>query len=384
MGRSGPGRSGASEPIRAPAGSGHRDPVLDAMRSLAIVLMAMSHVARLVSEDALPGWGPFSLLVEPYTQALFLGLVGASLVHSRSGARRRGTSGWSWARGRLKRMAQLFALSVLLFAFERGPQWPEGILATGILALIASAIAIFTATVATRRPLLVTGGTTAALCALAGVLDALGMQVLAVNAGNGPLLPTALYCGLGATAVLSWERYGPGAGRVLLGAGAVCIGVSLAVVSFALPGQNPAVSLLTEPLGRTLHTLHLEGRGNGIEIALDWLQGEPLRPKRVRYFNPRPTLVPLVFGVVVWTYVALSPLRRAWERVGHHALSIGRYSLGTYLFHLVLVALPVLVFGTREPLTSPAAAWSYLGVVLVLCYAFAHLRMWQDARRTSR
>lgn len=364
--------------------SSRRDPVLDAMRSLAILLMAMSHVARLVVEEALPGWGPFSLLVEPYTQALFLGLVGASLVHSRQGADRRGTPGWGWARGRLTRMAQLFFLSVLLFWLERGPQWPEGLLATGILALIASAIAIFTATVAAQRPLVVTGVTTALLCVLAGGLDATGREVLAINAGNGPLLPTALYCGLGATAVLAWARFGPVAGRVLLGLGAVCVVGSLGVVAVVCPGENPAVSLLTEPLGRTLHTLHLEGRGNGVEITLDWLRGEPLRPKRARYFNPRPTLVPLVFGSVVWTYVLFAPLRKVWDRVGLHLLSIGRYSLGTYLFHLVLVALPVLVLGTREPLRTPAAAWGYLVVVVGLCYAFAHVRMWQDRRADAR
>lgn len=350
------------------------------MRSLAILLMAMSHVARLVSEPALPAWGPVSLLVEPYTQALFLGLVGASLVHSRQGARRRGASGWNWSQGRLKRMAQLFFLSVLLFALERGPQWPEGLFATGILALIASAIAIFTATVAARRPLAVTGGVTVLLCVLAGVLDAAGVEVLAVNAGNGPLLPTALYCGLGATAVLAWGRFGSRAGRVLLGLGALCVAGSLGAVALWFPGKNPVVTLLTEPLGRTLHTLHLDGRGNGVEITLDWLRGAPLRPKRVRYFNPRPTVVPLVFGAVVWTYVLLAPLRRVWHRSGHRLLSIGRYSLGTYLFHLVLVAIPVLATGSREPLTTPAAAWGYLGFVVLLCYGFAHVRIWQDRR----
>lgn len=363
--------------------SPRRDQVLDAMRSLAILLMAMSHVARLVPDAVMPPWGPFSLLVEPYTQALFLGLVGASLVHSRDGARRRGASGWAWARSRLARMGQLFGLSVLLFFLERGPQWPEGLLATGILALIAAAIAIFTGTVAARRPLVVTGGVTAGLCALAGVLDATGTEVLAVNAGNGPLLPTALYCGLGATAVLAWGRFGKPAGWALLGLGAACIVGSLALVAWRYPGQDPFVALLTEPLGRTKHTLELLGRGNGIEITLDWLRGEELRPKRPRYFNPRPTLVPLVFGMVVWSYVALAPLRPVWDRVGRHALSIGRYSLGAYLFHLVLIAIPVLALGTREPLTTGAAAWGYYGLVVALCYGFAHLRMWQDARASA-
>lgn len=349
-----------------------RDQVLDAMRTLAILLMAMSHVTRLVPKDLRPAWGPFSLLVEPYTQALFLGLVGASLVHSREGALRRGVGGWTWSGARLTRMAQLYALSVVVFFLERGPQWPDGLLSTGILALIAGAIAIFTATVATSRPLRSTALVTAALCTLAGVLDARGVEILAVNAGNGPLLPTALYAGLGATAVLAWGRWGRRAAVVLVVLAVALVGGSLWVAPFT--------DLLTEPLGRTMHTLELRGRGNGFTITADLLAGRELAPKRPSYFNPRPTLVPLVSGMVVLTYVVLAPLRPLWDRVATHALSIGRYSLGTYLFHLLLVAIPVLALGTSKPLSHPAAAWGYYGFVVVACYGFAHVRMWQDAR----
>jgi hypothetical protein len=352
--------------------SPRRDTVLDAMRTLAILLMAMSHVTRLVPAELRPGWGPWSLLVEPYTQALFLGLVGASLVHSRQSSVRRGQTGWAWSRSRLGRMGQLYLLSVVVFWLERGPQWPHGLTSTGILALIAGAIAIFTATVAAPRALLVTAGVTAGLGALAAALDLMGAQVLALNAGNGPLLPTALYAGLGATAVLAWSRWGRPAAAALLVVGAACVVGSLWLAPFS--------DILTEPLGRTLHTLELRGRGNGFTITRDLLTGAELRPRRPSYFNPRPTVVPLVFGMVVLTYVALAPLRPLWQRVARHALSIGRYSLGTYLFHLLLVAIPVLVRGTSRPLDSTAAAWGYYAFVVAACYGFAHLRMWQDAR----
>ena len=351
-----------------------RDTILDAMRSLAILLMAMSHVARLVEDDARPLWGALSLLVEPYTQALFLGLVGASLVHSRQAAVRRGDPAGAWAGARLKRMLQLFLLSGGVFFLERGPQWPHGLLSTGILALIASAIAIFTGTVAARRPLWTTGLVTAALCTLAGVLDATGTTVLAVNAGNGPLLPTALYCGLGATAVLAWSRWGRPAALALVLLGAACIGGSLWVAPFE--------DLMTAPLGRTSHTLVFQGRGDGLRITRDLLEGTPLRPRKASYFNPRPTLVPLVFGMVVLTYVVLAPMRALWDRIARHALAIGRYSLGSYLFHLLLIAIPVLVAGKR-PLDTPALAWGYYAFVVIGCYAYAHVRMWQDGRKRA-
>ena len=356
--------------------SPRRDTVLDAMRSLAIVLMAMSHVTRLVPTELRPPWGPWSLLVEPYTQALFLGLVGASLVHSRQSSLRRGQGGWAWARSRLGRMGQLFLLSVVVFWIERGPQWPHGLTSTGILALIAGAIAIFTATVAAPRALMVTAAVTAGLGGLAAALDLADIQVLAINAGNGPLLPTALYAGLGATALLAWTRWGRPAGAVLVALGAACVAGSLWLAPFA--------DILTEPLGRTLHTLELRGRGNGFTITRDLLSGAELQPKRPSYFNPRPTVVPLVSGMVVLTYVALAPLRPVWRRVATHALSIGRYSLGTYLFHLLLVAVPVLARGSARPLDSTAAAWGYLGFVVAACYGFAHIRMWQDARARAR
>ena len=63
-----------------------------------------------------------------------------------------------------------------------------------------------------------------------------------------------------------------------------------------------------------------------------------------------------------------------WDRIARHALAIGRYSLGSYLFHLLLIAIPVLVAGKR-PLDTPALAWGYYAFVVIGCYAYAHVRM---------
>ncbi len=345
------------------------------MRSLAILLMAGSHVTRLVPDALWPPWGRLVMLIEPYTQALFLGLVGASLVHSSQATLARGGSRSAWMGARLTRMGQLFLLSLVVFWLERGPQWPHGIVSTGILALIAGAIAIFTVTVAAPAPLATTAAVTAALCALSAGLDLGGIEVLAINAGNGPLLPTALHCGLGATAVLAWGRWGRRAGVALLVLGAACVALSLSLASFH--------DLLNEPLGRSLHRLQFQGRGHGPQITLDMLQGKALKTTKASYFNPRPTLVPLVAGMGLWTYVLLAPLRKLWDKTGRSLLLIGRYSLGTYLFHLALIAVPVLVFGKNPPFASAQVGLAYFGFVVLACYGFAAFRQWQEDRKRA-
>jgi hypothetical protein len=344
-----------------------RDPALDALRLLAIALMACSHTARLVPASQRPFWGEPTLLLEPLTQALFLALVGASLLHSQEGAAARGVSGLRWLGGRLGRAGWLMVLSVVFFVVELGPTWPHLLLSTGILGIITAAMVLFAPALLLPRAGLWVGGLTLALGALALWLDAHQRWFFALNAGNGPLLPTALYAGLGLTAALALRRWPRGAAVVF---GAVAL-VGAGVVLALAPSLHDS---LDSDWSRSDHTLHLTGRSHGLQNTWDLLRGLPLKPRTVTFFNPRARIVPLVWGLVSALYAGFVLARPLLARAPRWLLAMGRHSLGVYVLHLGLVALPIAVRGAMQPFRQGWQATGWLLAMLAACHLYALLR----------
>jgi len=348
--------------------------VFDALRLLAVVLMLGAHTARLTAPSARPWWAEPSLVLEPLCQALFVGLVGVSLALSWSAAQARGLAPWPWLRGHLRRAAELMGLSVLFFLLERGPSWPHLLLSTGILYIIAGAIVIYAPIAMSRRALswsaLVTGG----LWAVAVVMDHRGLHVLGFNAGNGPLLPTAIHTGFGLTAVLTWRRFGwKGAAGVLALA---------AVAAAAVWGSaGSLMAALDSDWSRTSHSLTFRGRGHGLQNAWAMIQGDDLRNARYSFFNPKPRMIPIVAAMVAWLYLLMVPARPLLKRIAPWGLAIGRYALGVYVLHLALVALPVVVSGRMQAFTEPWQSTGYLLLTAALCQAYAMMRSARHRRR---
>jgi len=349
---------------------------LDGMRTIAIIAMAASHVSRTIRHSIRPDWCAPALLLDPFIQALFMALVGASLAWSWHNAMARGTDRGTWLRGRLRRAGQVYLFGVLLFLFDKGLQLPWIVIAPGILADIALAIVAYGVIASSRRPVLGALLLSAAGYGLLAVLDARGLTVPPLNAANAPLVPNFAITGLGLAAGIGLLRDD----RRLLSALGL---LGLAGAAWLLRDHSVA-ELLDSPFGRTENDMTYLGRSHGLANTWGLLTGAELRPHTVTYFNPALRAQPFVLGAVVATWLLLRLLRPLIERVQGWLFVIGRHSLGVYVFHLALVGLPVAVLGRSKPLRTTLAANSWMLFVLLACYAFAGVRHWQLARRRAQ
>jgi len=332
------------EPALSPA----RDLRLDALRTLAFVLMVGCHVVRLGPRAAWPAWAAPVLDAEPLCQALFLGLVGASLPANRAAR----PVGFGRRQGR---RALAFALvSAGIFLLQYGPQWPAGLRSTGILATIAAGIGLVSPAVATGRPA-VLGGLALGLVGLAVGLDRAGAVWVPLNAGNGAVLPYAAAVALGA-----WAATGPSVARALFGLAALAWAAQV-----LLGGADPA-GLWRAPLGRVETAEALLGKAPLPAHLAAWAEGRSLASGVLRTYTWRPAILPSL-GVAVLGLGAVASAARPVLSRAPSLLVLGRQGLFAYLLHLALLAVPVLVAGEARPLRHPRAIDAAALGILVIC-----------------
>jgi uncharacterized membrane protein len=337
----------------------HRDSVLDALRTLAVLLMVAAHTTRLIAWDERRDWSRWVLLIEPFIASLFLYLVGASLAESwkRAGGDRAG-----WFRRQALRALPLWALSCLFYVLEEGFQFPDTLFLSGILATIAYTILAVMLLVAAPRSAWLLAAAAACLLALHVWLDRRGLRWFFLNAGNSPLLPLLVFALLGAW-LSPLLRARPLMGALLAGAAMVTLVLLFSRYSFG--------AVFSKPLGR-------------YETARVFFTGPPQArvEKSIPYYNLRPLLVPVVLSVILLLQTGLSLLRPALDRAGKALFPIGRHSLDAYILHLSVLALIVVSSGgARRPL---AKAWQGDAVVLAAisaCYAWSLGREYAGARR---
>jgi uncharacterized membrane protein len=344
--------------------------VLDAMRTVAILLMIASHTTRLIVWDERREWSRFSLLIEPFTASLFLILVGVSLVQSFLKAERESAAGGlpfsraRWLRRQSVRALLLWAVSAAFYAASEGFLLPDALVLSGILATIAYTILITGLLLAAPRP-----GTALSLAAAAALglyawLDLGERRVFALNAGNSPLLPLGLGALCGALAALSAHRRPRLVKPLLLGAAILALGLVLA--------RHPFGELFSKPVGRyeTARTFLAEGSA---EVR-----------KTVPYYNLRIILFPAIVSLAVLLYAALAAGRPLLDRGARHMLRLGRRSLDVYILHLALLAVFVVAWGKRPLKETWQGDAVFLGVVAV-CHLWAMLRdAWSARRAASR
>ncbi len=348
-----------------------RDTALDATRTFAIWLMVACHVARLVSKSKRPEWLELAMLIEPLCQALFMAMVGVSLVYSLRMADHRGETGW--AGRQVERVLQLYVIGFVMFFAKRGWQWPWSVTSSGILTAIGEAMLLFLPLVllARNNPRLGMAlgvGSTLALAAIDYGLDASGVRLLVLNAGNGSLLPYAVLTGFGmlsAYVLLDGGRLAKGA---LAGALAVAAGVTLR--------RYGLEEVFDHPVGRVSTPAEFEIAGNGFLQLWKRVTGGQLEPYEASYYNFRPALTPLLMALCGAIYACFRLLRPVTDRLGPLWL-VGRHSLGVYVLHLVLVAVAVVVAGKNRALNDPLQVQAGFGVITALCYGYA----WAKERR---
>ncbi|MEC7949089.1 MAG: heparan-alpha-glucosaminide N-acetyltransferase domain-containing protein [Myxococcota bacterium] len=352
-----------------------RDTALDATRSVAIWLMVTCHVSRLIAKKARPEWMKFGMLIEPLCQALFMSMVGVSLVYSLRIATHRGHAGW--ARRQLRRAGELWLIGFVLFFAQRGWQWPWTIAAHGILEAIAEAMLLFLPVVllGRSRPLrgaLVAGALTAVMMATDLALDAQDVRILVFNAGNGCIIPYAIPTGFGVVAAYSLLDGGTKAKAGLLLFAGLCAAFTLSQAGFE--------DAFGKPFGRVSTPANYLIAGDGFTQTWKLLTDQPLKPYEASYYNFRPALVPLLFALCTAIYGFFALLRPLTERL-RPLWVVGRHSLGVYVLHLVLVAVPVVVTGENRALPEPWKVNTGFVVILAACYAYA---FWKDRRARPR
>ncbi len=358
--------SGGPPVSGAPPVSGGRDAALDALRTLAILLMVASHTTRLIAWDERRAWSRWSLIVEPFTASLFLILVGASLVQSREKARRAGTAPSAWLRRQALRAGALWLVSIGFYTVSEGFQFPDAVFLSGILCTIAYTILAVGLLLVSPRPALALGAAAAAMTAAYVWLDLRGLRLFMLSAGNSPLLPLSLFGLLGALG--SFLIPVQGARRRWAG---LLLVIAAAAVFAALVSRYGFVGIFTKPLGRY----------ETARVFLAGPEGAKVE-KSIPYYNLRAILSPVIASLAVLLYAALAVLRPALDRTAAWLFRLGRRSLDVYILHLALLAILV-TMGGKRPLKQ---AWQgdavFLGV-LALCYAWAWGRdAW--ARRARR
>lgn len=353
-----------ARPSRAGEAALLRDPVLDALRTLAVLLMVASHTTRLVVWEVRRDWSRWSLIIEPFTASLFLLLVGASVVQSWRKAQSLGVPRADWLRRQGIRFGLLWAVSIVFYSVSEGFLLPDAVLLSGILCTIGYAGMATSLLLAAPRPAWALALAALPLVAAYAWFDLREERIFMLNAGNSPLFPLGIFAVLGALLALAAGSRS----RWLKGA----LVVAAAATLLALLSRHPFHELLTKPVGR-------------YETARVFLigPGEAKVEKSIPYYNLRVILSPAILSLAVLAYALLAALRPLLRRPSAWLFRLGRRSLDAYILHLALLAIFV-TMGGRRPLKE---AWQgdavFLGV-LAVCYLWVWGRDIFASRRSVR
>ncbi len=338
---------------RKPEPAREQLPGLNVYRALAVILMILAHAARVQHPlPPLSAAGPFdwpfagSLVIEPIISALFLFIAGFSLVLSLGATRE---MPGQWLRRLGSRMATLYGISVLFFLADRGVQWPDLLVSSGVLGIIAVGVFSCGLALVSPRPPQLLGALTLAALAITYLLDSNRWSVTGLNAGAGGMLPLLSLAWLGALAGMIYQRW-PGTGLVMLLGASLITGLLALAAPFPWITQ-PVSTVMTYPGDRIQSVLF------SLQDLLGLYEGAST-VQQVRFWNhgwifPLRALPLLVLGLVLF----LGLIRQ----LRHPALRfldwMGRQALNLYILHLILLA------GLEVSGLHPVAGWQTLLVV---------------------
>ncbi len=326
----------------------HRNPAIDALRTLAILGMMAAHTSRLITFETRTEWSRWVLLLEPLIPSLFLFLVGISLTHSIAKAENKRI----WYSRQLRRAVELWLISALFFALEEGVRLPDVFLASGILCTIAYAILFLGALLLLPRPAWILAFTLFVGSSIFVWLDQTGIRAFPWIVGNSPLFPLCLFTLAGALWGLTLRRF-PRA--IFWLAFPALFGATYAIAHY---GWEPLFSM---PLGRS----------DATRTFAPAILGGP--EKTVGYYNLRPLFSLICLGIHIGILgvasLALSGLK---EGLAKFLFALGRHSLGAYILHLSLLALLVVSYGFR-PLKTSGQGITVLTIVALICWIWSYL-----------
>ena len=298
-----------------------------------------------------PEWMQFSLDIEPLCQALFMSMVGISLLYSQSYAIKKHNQespeepfGTVWRNKQWKRAAELYGIGFVFFIFQYGFQWPWMFIGHGILLSISSAIILCLPLI--QKPIW-TYISMIALWSFALILNIYDVKIGYLNAGNGPFLPHVLLSVFGLIAggvLMSTQRKTK---IIFVASMTIFAVVSLYSMDFMSYFDYPTP--LSEPYGRRDYAATYQSAGsNGIDQIWTLIQGGELKPSVKEYYNYTATSVPILMALCTAIYIFFRSLGSLTSKLSPLWV-VGRHSLGVYILHLIIIALTTVIFGAMRP-----------------------------------
>ena len=323
-----------------------------------------------------PDWMQFSLDIEPLCQALFMSMVGISLLYSldytvKKHVQNHGRTplGNTWRNKQLRRAAELYGIGLIFFIFQYGIQWPWMFIGHGILLSISSAIILCLPLVKSPKW---TYFTMIGLWGLALTLNIYDIKIGYINAGNGPFLPHVLLSVFGLIAggvLMSVQR---NTKIIFLGTMASFLVISLFSMDFMDFFDYPTP--LSEPYGRRDYAATYQSAGsNGLEQIWTMIQGGTLKPSVKEYYNYTATSVPILMAMCTSIYVFFRFLGPLTAKLAPLWV-VGRHSLGVYILHLILIALTTVIFGAMRPFENSMEIHCCFFVILLICYGYSFIK----------
>ena len=309
-----------------------------------------------------PLYMDFSLDIEPLCQALFMTMVGVSMIYSLKLTRQPEL----WNGKQLRRAAELYAIGFVFFVVQYGMQWPWMFIGHGILISISSAIVLSLPLVRNIRFAYLTfiGLWTTLL-----VLNILDIRIGFINAGNGPFMPHVILSVFGVIAGGILLKDNRRHQKWFIAVMTAFLLISLSQLDFLQYFNYPEDT--SDPYGRRDYKATYKVFGsNGIEQIWGIIQGEQLKSSVKTYYNYTATSIPLLMSLCTGVYLffrALGPLTKKLSPVW----AIGRHSLGVYMLHLILISLCTVVFGSLRPFENALEINSALAVIVSICYGYA-------------
>lgn len=348
-----------------------REPGLDLYRGFMVVGMFTAHTARLQARAPLDSVAEHFadaalrsvLWLEPYIEASFLFLAGASVVLSHASFLERGAneSEHAWLSRALWRAWGLGILSAVLFLAHYGWVTPDVWASSGILSVIAFGTAGAALATCSRRPALGLGLLCAISLLASAVIEQRHVSVVGVNAGEGALLPEVSFVFAGALCARVIRGRGPRALTASLSAAAAASILSLVT---AAPFIGHHERLLPSQSNETI----LGALYSGHELSMERVP--------IAFWNHTPlgclgSLLPLLASAVACGVVTRRAPRSILVRGG---VLLGRHALFAYLGHLaILGAADALALSPQHAL----ATWLWVAVLIaavVLPWAFVPAR----------
>ena len=312
-----------------------------------------------------PTYMQFSLDIEPLCQALFMTMVGVSMLYSLQLTKHKET----WQGKQIWRAGELYGIGFVFFVVQDGLQWPWMFIGHGILLSISSAIILCLPLVRNVRYTYVAF---LALWSSLLTLNIMDIRIGFVNAGNGPFMPHVILSVFGVIAGGILLHNNKKHQRIFIGLMAILLVGCLSFFDFLDHFTYPED--LTSPYGRRDYkaTYHMSGT-NGITQIWALIQGSELTSVVKVYYNYTAISILLLMPLCTGVYLFFKSLGSLTEKLSP-LWSVGRHSLGVYILHLILVALCTVIFGSVSPFASALEINSAFGIILAICYGYAFLK----------